>query len=178
MSYDCTDDVIEHMRKVAYWLQRFYDALISRSKYHDNSKLQNPQEKAMFDIWTPKLKEFKFGSDEYKAALVEMGKGLKLHYEANRHHPEHYENGINGMTLIDVVEMVADWMAAAQAKGNFVDLDYLSNRFGLSEQLVKIIANQLREEDVWNEVDSVPVPYFCPPDMRNGNVEGFETIKK
>lgn len=173
MSYDCTNDVLEHKRKVEYWMRRFWTQLENRAPIHDDSKLRNFEEKAMFDKWVPELKVRTFGSDEYKEALAQMGEGLKMHYEANRHHPEHYKNGIEGMTLIDVVEMVADWMAAAEAKDVHIDLDYLAKRFGISEQLVKIIANQLREEDVWNRVDNVPVVELCPPDRRRGHVEGF-----
>lgn len=177
-NYDCTNDVLEHKSKVEYWLRRFWNALEGRAKYHDNSKLNDPREKALFDHWTPELRTRTFGSDEYKQALDEMGEGVKLHYKANRHHPEHYENGVNDMTLIDIVEMVADWMAAAERKNVHIDLDHAAKRFGLSEQLVKIIANQLREEDIWNTVENVPVPNFCPPDRRDGYIEGFVRVKK
>ena len=95
----------------------------------------------MFDIWTPELKRREFGGDEYKQALAEMGKGLKHHYENNRHHPEHYENGIEGMTIVDIIEMICDWMAAAETKGVPIDMDYLANRFNISNQLTKIIVN-------------------------------------
>jgi hypothetical protein len=177
MAYDCTDDVLEHKEKVVYWMRRFWTLLEGRSKYHDDSKLKNPTEKAMFDRWVPELKARTLGSPEYKEALEQMGEGLRMHYEANRHHPEHFKNGVDDMTLIDIVEMVADWMAAAQAKNVHVDLDYLANRFHLSEQLVKIIANQLREEDLFNAADNIPVTLFCPPDRRRGYVDGFEQVE-
>jgi len=170
--YDCTKDVTEHINRVRGWMRSFYLNLEARAENHDASKLKEP-EKSMFDHWTPKLKEFEFGSDEYKIALAGMGEGLKHHYENNRHHPEHYENGVNGMTLNDVIEMVADWMAAAEAKSDFVNLEYLATRFGLSEQLVDIIANTLREEDVWNAANGHATD-FCPPNRRKGHVEGFE----
>jgi hypothetical protein len=116
--------------------------LVNRSDKHDESKLQEP-EKAMFDKFTPLLKETVFGSDEYKAALVDMGEALKHHYAANSHHPEHFENGVNGMTLVDLVEMVCDWNAAAFMKGEVPNLDYLANRFDLTDQLKAIITNTL-----------------------------------
>lgn len=174
--YDCTADVMEHKGKVKYWLQRWTQLLSGRAEHHDNSKLNDPIEKALFDHWTPELRRITFGSDEYKIALDGMGEGVKRHYKANRHHPEHFEHGIDDMTLLDVVEMVADWMAAAERKETFVDLDVAAKRFGLSEQLVKIIANQLREEDVYNKADNIPVPTFCPPDRRRGYVDGFELV--
>jgi hypothetical protein len=178
MTYDCTEDVMKHKGKVEYWLRRFWTQLENRAPIHDDSKLKDPTEKTMFDYWTPELKQRTFGTDYYKDALDGMGEGLKLHYEANRHHPEHFENGVNDMTLIDVIEMVADWMAAAEAKNVHIDLDHAAERFGLSEQLVKIIANQLREEDLYNAADNIPVPAFCPPDRRRGYVDGFELVNE
>lgn len=177
-SYDSTKDILEHKERVSYWLRRFSNSLLARSEYHDNSKLEEP-EKSLFDKWTPNLKRVEFGSEEYKQALEGMGEGLKHHYEHkdNRHHPEHFKNGINAMTLIDVVEMVADWMAAADAKRTHVDLKYLAERFGINAQLIEIIANQLREEDVWNYIEGVPIAELCPPSMRDSRtLEGFEAF--
>lgn len=171
--YDCTEDVIEHKRRVMYWIRGFCVLLKSRAKLHDDSKLNDPAEKAMFDKWTPELKEREFGTDSYKVALDGMGEGISLHYKANRHHPEHYENGVDDMTLIDVVEMLADWMAAAQARNTHVDLKNATERFGLSDQLVRIFANQLREEDHWLEGTNAPIGYLCPPDHRDGHLEGI-----
>lgn len=145
---------------------------MSRSIHHDDSKLNDPVEKDLFDHWTPELRKLTFGSDEYKIALDSMGEGVKRHYKANRHHPEHYQNGINDMTLVDLVEMICDWMASAEAKNAYVDLDNGAKRFGISEQLLEIIANTLREEDIWNAANGHPTD-FCPPDRRNGHVEGF-----
>lgn len=172
-TYDCTEDVFEHKRKVKYWLRGFAEQLTTRAENHDNSKLRDPVEKATFDRWTPEIRRATFGSDEYKQALDGMGEGVKLHYKANRHHPEHYENGVNDMTLMDVVEMLADWMAVAQSKNTHVDLRHAAERFGLSEQLVEILANTLREEDFWCELHNAPIPALCPPEKRKGYVEGF-----
>lgn len=162
-SYDCTEDVKAHIEKVRYWMRDFANQITGRAKYHDQSKLK-PPEKDVFDVWTPKLKEFEFGSDEYKAALQAMGEGLKHHYVHNRHHPEHFEQGINGMVLSDVVEMFCDWLAAAETKGEPVNLDYLCQRFGIESQLAQILLNTLAYTDFWNAVGGVPVIYFTPSD--------------
>jgi hypothetical protein len=169
--YDCTDDVMEHKRKVEYWMRRFWESLKKRASIHDDSKLQDPEEKAMFDHWTPELRVRTFGSEQYKQALDGMGEGVRRHYRANRHHPEHFPNGVNDMTLIDVLEMVCDWMAAAEDKKVPVDLDHAQARFGLSDQLTAIIANTLREEDFWNQADNIPVVAFAPKDRRAGYLE-------
>jgi Family of unknown function (DUF5662) len=68
-----------------------------------------------------------------------MGEGLKHHYEANRHHPGHFDDGVNGMTLVDVIEMLADWKAATErrADGDLAkSLEIQRERFSLCDQLV------------------------------------------
>jgi hypothetical protein len=143
--YDSTKDVELHKRLVSRYLNKvILELAMERSPRHDASKLEEP-EKSMFDEFIPKLKETEFGSDEYKAALVDMGQALQHHYQANRHHPEHFDNGINDMTLVDVIEMICDWNAAAFMKGVDVNLDYLSKRFGITDQLRHIILNTIKE---------------------------------
>jgi len=159
--YDCTTDVMKHRGKVEYWMRDLIQQLTDRARVHDDSKLREP-EKSIFDTWTPNLKRVQFGSDEYKQALSAMGEGLKHHYEHNRHHPEHYPNGLNGMTIVDLIEMFCDWIAAAEEKKTGIDIAYLSERFGINSQLVAVFANTLREMDFWNEVNGVPVVAFAP----------------
>ena len=143
MDYDCTIDVLKHRIAVATVLLKIMESLLDRLSHHDESKLLDPIEKALFDKWTPELRTRTFGTDAYKQALDAMGEGVQRHYQANRHHPEHFAGGVSGMTLVDVMEMVADWKAAADRNGKDVDLDHAANRFGLSTQLVMIIANTL-----------------------------------
>ena len=164
-NHDSTAEILEHKRKVKYWINDFVHLLSARAETHDNSKLE-PEEKHVFDEYTPKLKELTFGSNEYKAALAGMGEGLKHHYKNNRHHPEHFENGVNGMTLYDLVEMFGDWLAAAEAKHTPIDVDYLASRFNLSTQLVDILLNTMRDLDFWCEVNGVPITYFTPSNKR------------
>jgi hypothetical protein len=159
-------DVLEHRRKVQYWLRGIVLLLEGRAKAHDESKLHEP-EKAVYDEFTPKLKEVEYGSEQYKKNLEAMGEGLQHHYEANRHHPEHWENGVDGMTLVDLVEMFCDWLAAAERKQVPVDIDALAERFSLSPQLVSIFINTMRETDYWCEVNGVPIVYFTPESKRN-----------
>lgn len=138
--YDCTADVLEHKRKVTRHLNDFAANLIQRATVHDDSKLESP-EKEMFDQWTPELKTRTFGTEYYKAALDAMGPGIQHHYAVNDHHPEHYENGVEGMNLFALVEMYCDWCAAAEGKGVPLDLEAAAKRFNLSPQLVSIFRN-------------------------------------
>jgi Family of unknown function (DUF5662) len=143
-NYDCTEDVEMHIGYVNHFLKPIIFELMKRGENHDASKLQEP-EKSMYDEFTPRLKELEFGSEEYKASLKDMGKALDHHYQENRHHPEHWSNGINDMTLVDLVEMVCDWKAASFLKGEDVNMEYLSKRFGISDQLQSIILSTLKE---------------------------------
>lgn len=150
-NYDCTAEVKVHQDRVRVNLELFSRLLLARGPRHDVSKLTEP-EKTLFDIWRPKLKTIPFGTDEYKSALEGMGESLKLHYANNAHHPEHYPNGIEGMTLIDIIEMYCDWMAASDEKGTPLSdsWEYLFKRFSISPQLQAIFANTLYEVPVWH----------------------------
>lgn len=168
--YDCTNDVLAHKNRVSWWISWINYILVWRAKHHDESKLL-PPEKDIFDEYTPKLKELKFGSDEYKSALEKMGEGLRHHYDNNPHHPEHFKKGIDDMTLWDLTEMVADWMAAASIKDKNIDLDYLQRRFNLSPQLRHIIYNTLWAADMDAINNNVPLEYQQIMNFASNNEE-------
>jgi hypothetical protein len=141
--YDSRPDTLIHSQRVAELMVQLVKELLDRSTCHDRSKTQ-PPEVEVFDEYTPKLATSTYGSDEYKGFLVGMGEGLQHHYAANRHHPEHFPGGINDMTLVDLVEMLADWKAATERHndGSLTrSLEVNRERFGLSGQLVDILRN-------------------------------------
>lgn len=143
MKYDSIKDTLLHIKRVNELLLQFTKEIIDRAIQHDNSKLQEP-EKPLFDKMTPLLKGLTYGSDEYKKALDELKPALEHHYAINSHHPEHYKNGIDDFTLVDLVEMFFDWKAASERHndGNvFKSIEINKNRFGISEQLCKIFKN-------------------------------------
>ena len=143
VDYDSTADTLNHIGKVRARLQECIGQLEARSWTHDSSKLEEP-EKSAYDVATPKLKGLTYGSDEYKANVAELGAALKHHYAANSHHPEHYPNGIDGMSLFDVVEMFCDWKAATErhADGDMQrSIEVNRDRFAMSGQLCSIFEN-------------------------------------
>jgi hypothetical protein len=147
MEYDSTEDTKKHVSAVEHFMNIVLFNLMERVKDHDASKLQEP-EKSMYDIFTPKLKGLTYGSDEYKACLRQMGVALEHHYANNTHHPEHYLDGIEGMSLLDLIEMFCDWQAASlrHADGNFTQsIEINALRFGMSNQLHKIFVNTAKE---------------------------------
>ena len=106
--YDSRPSTLEHTGLVEHHLTVIATWLVARAADHDASKLVSP-EKEMFDIFRPKLDSMSIDSPEYKQVLVDMGETLKHHYAENRHHPEHFENGISGMNILDLTEMICDW---------------------------------------------------------------------
>ena len=142
---DSTASSMEHKNNVKKILFSFISNLISRSFHHDDSKLVEP-EKSLFDEYTPKLKDCKYGSDKYKELLKGLSVALNHHYAVNSHHPEHYENGINGMDLLDLMEMMADWKASTlRNKDGDISksLEINKKRFGISDQLFDILNNTI-----------------------------------
>lgn len=147
MSHDSTQDTLEHIDKVQARLAKFSLALRERAIAHDASKLEEP-EKSGYDKLTADLKDIVYGSPEYKQALTDAKPVIDHHYAHNSHHPEHYENGIAGMSLLDLVEMVCDWKAASERtkQGSIMaSLEHNKVRFGISDQLYSILVNTVKE---------------------------------
>lgn len=146
MAYDSTQDTLTHIELVQKLLEQVRANLRNRALTHDASKFVEP-EKSGFDVIRPRLDHDDIESDEYKATLKEFDGILRHHYDANSHHPEHYKNGIAGMTLWDVVEMVCDWAAASQRKpGGTINIDWAVKRFGIEPQIASIIKNTVEAE--------------------------------
>ena len=143
MSYDSTDDTKAHIEQVRNVMATVIYELAKRSLVHDASKLQSP-EKEMFDEYTPALRALTYGSKEYKETLAHMGKALQHHYENNSHHPEYYGGEVGDMDLLDVIEMLCDWVAATRrhADGSIREsLAINKKRFAISDQLYRILCN-------------------------------------
>lgn len=144
-TYDSRPDTHAHIIRVGDLMQSVINLLTMRAMVHDASKLQEP-EKSVFDEYTPKLKTSTYGSDEYKSFLAGMKPALDHHYAVNDHHPD--GRGIEGMSLLALVEMLADWKAATErhADGSLAkSLEINRVRFGISDQLHAVLVNTAKE---------------------------------
>ena len=131
-------DVLSHREEVKSLVLEFVKKLTVQANNHDTSKLKDP-EKTIFMENDKNYRKIKYGTEEYKEHLEKIKPALKHHYENNRHHPEHFENGIRDMNLVDIVEMFFDWYAVS----NDIEksLFYNEKRFKYSEDLTQIFIN-------------------------------------
>ena len=141
---DSTQETIDHINQVQYYLNKASFELVNRGKVHDASKLKEP-EKSYFDRIAGTVGDLAYGSPEYKAFIDENLKpALEHHYANNSHHPQYYEDGINDMSLFDIMEMFFDWKASGErTKGGniYKSIDINQARFGISKQLTRILIN-------------------------------------
>lgn len=147
---DSTTETFEHKQLVARIINDLAFELVRRGLRHDDSKLISPEKEAFSGVQS-KLKGVSYGSQEYKDSLKELEPAIKHHYMFNSHHPEHYKNGVDGMSLLDLVEMFADWIAATKRmKDGDIRKSIAINkdRFKMSDQLVSILNNTVNREDV------------------------------
>ena len=140
-----TEEYIKgHISRVRRHINTFIQLLIRRAEKHDKSKLEEPE----LSWWKEMDKEprYPYGSKEYEQKLKRWSKVFKHHYQYNRHHPEHYEYGISEMTLIDIVEMMCDWLGYKDTTTVTEALkvcDEQMARYDISEELRQVIFNTL-----------------------------------
>lgn len=146
---ECQLATYKHIEKVREFIQFFINRLTIRGIEHDKTKLESP-EVEVFAEYTPKLAETTYGSEEYLNCLKEMNGALQHHYANYRHHPEHFDKGINDMSLVDIVEMFCDWKASSlrQIDGNLLkSIEANASRFNMNTQLKQILINTAKMYD-------------------------------
>jgi hypothetical protein len=145
VSYDSWKDTLEHIQNVQLKIHVVVQDLLNRAIIHDASKLQ-PPEKEVYDKYTPELAVLEYGTDAYRETLRKMKVGIDHHYSVSRHHPEFFADGINGMNLLDLIELMCDWKAAGERHklhpGDiFKSIEINAERFHMDDQLKQILLN-------------------------------------
>jgi len=146
---NCEVETRKHVDNVRRILHDVAFELIRRGEAHDASKFEEA-EMELYARTISQLKSLSYGSEEYTEALKALGPALQHHYANNRHHPEHFANGINDMTLIDLLEMFVDWKAAClkHNDGNLrQSLKINTQRFHIDSQLAQILENTAADMD-------------------------------
>lgn len=137
----------KHIENVIRYMNILSKEIKHRGEIHDASKLKSP-EVELLDQYTEQLKDLKYLSPEYEECRQKIKPALDHHYENNRHHPEYWEDGIKDMSLVDLLEMVADWMAAAErTKDGDVrrSIEMNQKRFGYTDETKQILLNTVND---------------------------------
>lgn len=147
VNYDSTADTKEHIGKVQARIQECISRLTIRAAHHDESKLAEP-ERSLLSALGSQTNLPPYGSAEERARFDALAEFRRHHYAENSHHPEHYTQGIEGMSLLDIIEMLCDWEAAGarHVSGNIHDsLKFNIDRFGINPQLAQVLENTVKE---------------------------------
>lgn len=141
------EDTKSHITDVRSILDKVSKEISLRGKYHDYSKLSS-EELSVFQNVLDGKQNAKYGTPEYDQVKVKLAPALEHHYRENRHHPEHFSQGIAGMTLIDLLEMIADWKAATKRHKDdniMRSIEINVRKYNIDKQLQSIILNTIRE---------------------------------
>lgn len=138
----------KHISLVGKHMNTIVMELLKRANEHDSSKWENP-EREIYAKNYHKLKTIEYGTKEYDENKKIVEPAILHHYSKNRHHPEHHENGINDMTLVDLVEMLVDWLSATERNknGNIrKSITHNSKKFKICKQLEQILENTIKQD--------------------------------
>ena len=141
---DTESYIRNHIKRVQNKLFKLITVLSIRLREHDKSKLEEPE----FSLWKKMDEEprYPYGSKEYKEKIERYRELFKMHYKKNPHHPEHFPNGISDMTLIDLAEMLCDWISYKdniRVTEAIEMVEKQSKRFGYSDEIKNMLINTL-----------------------------------
>jgi hypothetical protein len=146
MTIDTTkaeNETRKHIMRVNELLMVFVRELTWRGVEHDFTKFMPVEIMALAKMQelTDREGHVEFGTVEYEQRKALLEPMLDNHYRCNRHHPEYHGNGVNGMNLIDVLEMFVDWKAASERSGNKFDMKHAIAKYKIEPQLAQILQN-------------------------------------
>lgn len=136
-------DLFRHQSIVRGLMNEISEKIRDRGAIHDDSKTK-PGEVELYAQYAPMLWRAEYESPEYKEIARKMMPAIRHHFRMNRHHPEHHGDGVDGMCLLDLIEMLCDWKAASMRgdRGSFADgMDTNKEKYGIDDQLWSILEN-------------------------------------
>lgn len=168
-----------HIRLVQKWCGKIADydeerfgKLVERGEAHDQSKFKDPEmDPYVYVAWEYKCKDDGVKWEPPKGIKDKMTDATEHHVNSNAHHPEFHsekKGRINRedrdkppaemvdatkMPDLDVAEMVADWMAMSEEKGNtpksWADKN-VNVRWKFTDEQKRLIYELL--DEVWDHV--------------------------
>lgn len=143
-------EVIKHRQSVNKKLNFLSKEISKRGEEHDLSKLQYPEINWLIQM--DKEPKYEYGTKEYFQKMKKWNKFFVHHYTNNRHHPDHFQEGVYGMTLVDLCEYISDIISYYDEMhvGDAIKtIEKQKERFKLDEQLSQILKNTLIEYFSW-----------------------------
>jgi Family of unknown function (DUF5662) len=142
-------DYIQHIQWLMEGMCWIQSQLMLRMLTHDRTKIEADELDAYAEI-VPHFKDFEYGTEEHEAHGNKLEGAWTHHTSHNKHHVEHFEQGMVDMTLIDIIEMVCDWRAASLRSGSFDykrSLEIAKKSNSIPSMLAQIIENTCRVMD-------------------------------
>lgn len=137
---------LAHIAMVREYMMKSVSNLQYRLLHHDDSKLVEP-ERSAYEGLNEALEGIPFGTNWYRQKIKDhLGEALTHHYEHNSHHPDHWDDGVEGMSLFDLIEFLCDIRAACDEKGKHeIDLETNAKFHNMHDSVAKILKNTIRE---------------------------------
>jgi len=142
-------DTWRHINRVRFYLHICVDSLLRRALKHDMSKLVEPEASA-FAYIEYDMEKLSYADEQYDDSVERLTKegALAHHYAVNDHHPEHFARGVEDMTIMQISEMICDWIAGSERQndGNIrQSIEIACERHKIHGQLKKVIENTVIE---------------------------------
>lgn len=127
-------DTAKHIDNVIRYMRSIINHLADRANEHDESLLIEPEASEFSKIGGVNSL---FNTKHVPQYILDH------HYRNNTHHIEHYNEGIVGMDLLDIIEMLCDWKDLS--KRHDVDLiDYIKSNqaeYQYSDEMCSVLCN-------------------------------------
>lgn len=143
--------VTKNLEKFQGFRELTFNELKMRGITHDKSKFSPSEQEAYTCLnWSYYCKCNNIPFELTPVFDEVISSGLKLHARINRHHPEAHSD-VNQMSLLDLVEMIADWTAIAQENGRTSCLPWalenLDKKWSFSPEKKSLIFEIIAEMD-------------------------------
>lgn len=145
------NNILDHKKKVKDRMLFLAKEIIKRAEEHDDSKLKPPEINWLIEM--DKEPKVEYGTPEYFEKIKKWDKFFKHHYKNNNHHPAHYnEQGVYGMTIVDLVEMMCDVISYIKELHVYQASKIIKEqkeRFDMDEGIAQILINTLNYYFTW-----------------------------
>jgi hypothetical protein len=135
----------KHIGNIKKILDYIKEQINDRGNNHDKSKFNKNE----IDGWIlgSNLEQLDKNSDEYNQAKKLYDNAYKIHHKQNRHHPEYFKHGFSDMNVVDVVEIIADWMMDAVEENKSFEqiVNEKQKEFNFDNAIRNLLINSAKE---------------------------------